>query len=217
MIIARKKTTNSVEENSVEKNEVKKRKILIVEDNNDVLESYRLSFEKSNFNVISAQDKNDAIKNYVENAPFDIILFDMFLPNCKAFELVDELKQSYNLTEPFIFVSGEPSLDVVLEAIRSGPSEYIMKPISNRDLIQRVMNILDRREKLNDKLYFMNTTVERIRVLEMKYEKDLHDYISYFSGFSDKTINSLDSMFQQNLVELLDFLKTFSECLDKLK
>lgn len=176
-----------------------------------------MSFEKSDFEVFSAQDKNEAINRYCENGPFDIILFDMFLPNCKAYELVEELKRDYNLTEPFIFVSGEPSLDVVLEAIRSGPREYIMKPISNRELIQRIVKILEENEKLNDQLCFMNSTVEKIRIFEKKYDKNLSDYISYFSQLSSQSSIGLDSTFQQNMLELLEFLKAFSECLEKIK
>jgi PleD family two-component response regulator len=176
-----------------------------------------MSFEKADFVVFSAQDKTEAIKIYFESGPFDIILFDMFLPNCKAYELVEELKRDYNFNEPFIFVSGEPSLDVVLEAIRSGPREYIMKPISNRELIQRIVKILEEKEKLNDNLSTMKTTVEKVRVLEKKYNRDLQDYISYYSQFSNQSSITLDSAFQQNTSELLEFLKAFSECLRKLK
>ena len=176
-----------------------------------------MSFEKYNFEVFTAQDKSDALNRYSEHAPFDFVLFDMFLPNCKAYELVDELKRLYHFSEPFIFVSGEPSLDVVLEAIRSGPSEYIMKPISNRDLIQRIFKILEEKEKENDKFSIMSSTIEKIRVLESKYEKSFEVYIDYFSNQGVSNSKSLDDEFQKNLKELLEFLTNFGDCLEKLK
>jgi PleD family two-component response regulator len=214
--MARKKAP-AIEQKELEPEPTNLKKILIVEDQQSVLDAYQITMKSNGFKIFAAHDFQEAIDTYRDNAPFDICLLDMFLPNCKGYELIDHLKTQFNMSEPFIFISGEPSLDTVLDAIKSGPSEYIMKPISNRELMQRINKVLEKKEQQDTRLSIVGSTIEQVILLNDKYEKDLGDYIEYFTTKLSNPSVKDDLQFHENLTQSIELLKIFHSCLQKIK
>jgi DNA-binding response OmpR family regulator len=126
---------------------VKTEKIVVIEDEADILEVIEYNLRREGFDVVSSESGEDGLEK-VESAAPDLILLDLMLPEIDGIELCRRLK-SDPLTAgiPIIMVTakGEES-DVVL-GLGVGADDYVTKPFSPKELIARVKAVL-RRGKL---------------------------------------------------------------------
>ena len=114
-------------------------KILLLEDDvilNEIIEEFLLSL---NYEVISAFDGNKAEELiYEEN--FDLLLFDVNIPNITGFELLKNIRQN-NINIPTIFITSRHTSDDVKIGFNSGCDDYIKKPFELSELQLRIENI----------------------------------------------------------------------------
>ncbi|MGD8869866.1 MAG: response regulator [Gemmatimonadales bacterium] len=126
---------------------MKTEKIVVIEDEADILEVIEYNLRREGFDVVSSESGEDGLEK-VESAAPDLILLDLMLPEIDGIELCRRLK-SDPLTAgiPIIMVTakGEES-DVVL-GLGVGADDYVTKPFSPKELIARVKAVL-RRGKL---------------------------------------------------------------------
>ena len=106
-------------------------KILLLEDDvilNEIIEEFLLSL---NYEVITAFDGNKAEELiYEEN--FDLLLFDVNIPNITGFELLKNIRQN-NINIPTIFITSRHTADDVKIGFNSGCDDYIKKPFELRN------------------------------------------------------------------------------------
>jgi len=101
---------------------------LIVDDEpaiRDVLVGF---FESFGFETESAVDGEEALKIFRQNT-FDVVISDMMMPNMDGMELLNELKR----IDPdviIILITGYPSMDTAIDAIKKGAKDYITKPFN---------------------------------------------------------------------------------------
>ena len=114
-------------------------KILLLEDDvilNEIIEEFLLSL---NYEVISAFDGNKAEELiYEEN--FDLLLFDVNVPNITGFELLKNIRQN-NINIPTIFITSRHTSEDVKIGFNSGCDDYIKKPFDLSELQLRIENI----------------------------------------------------------------------------
>ena len=114
-------------------------KILLLEDDvilNEIIEEFLLSL---NYEVISAFDGNKAEELiYEEN--FDLLLFDVNIPNITGFELLKNIRQN-NINIPIIFITSRHTADDVKIGFNSGCDDYIKKPFELSELQLRIENV----------------------------------------------------------------------------
>ncbi len=119
-------------------------KILVVDDEKDVIESLRMSLESDNYSVVEAYTGSEAIKKARSEAP-DLILLDVMLPDITGYETCNRLKKNA-LTKsiPIIMLSGLSGItknDKKL-GLDLGAEGYITKPIDTDELKERICSIL---------------------------------------------------------------------------
>jgi len=127
-----------------------KPKILIVEDEADILEIIAYNLSREGFRVLSSRDGEEALDLARSEEP-DLVLLDLMLPGMDGIEVCRRLKDEPRAAElPIIMVTakGEES-DVVL-GLGVGADDYIVKPFSPRELVARVKAVL-RRGPLKEK------------------------------------------------------------------
>lgn len=118
-------------------------KILIVEDEPQMLQNMQQSLEKEQYQVEAVADfKTAAEKIGVYN--YDCILLDIGLPDGNGLELLKQLKQM-NKDGGVIIVSAKDSLDDRLEGLDLGADDYLPKPFHMAELHARVKAVLRRR------------------------------------------------------------------------
>ncbi len=119
-----------------------KAKILIVENEKDVVELIRYNLNKGGYETDTALTGLQALDKAIDYQP-DLILLDLMLPEINGLEVCDNLK--YNtLTEaiPVVMLTAKGTEADIRKGFEMGASDYVTKPFSPRDLLARINAIL---------------------------------------------------------------------------
>ncbi|MBM4031202.1 MAG: response regulator transcription factor [Planctomycetes bacterium] len=118
-------------------------KILVVEDEPDLLMGLQDNLELEGYQVATAQDGQAALDLAMKACP-DLILLDIMLPKVNGFEVLRQLRQK-GLGAPVIMLTAKSQeVDRVL-GLELGADDYITKPFSVRELLARIKAVLRRR------------------------------------------------------------------------
>ena len=121
-----------------------KEKILIVEDEKDIVKMLEYNLKKEGFRVVDAQDAEDALDLAVREHP-DLILLDLMLPGMDGFEVCKALKkESKTSSIPIIMLTAKSQESDKVVGLELGADDYITKPFSPRELIARIKAVLRR-------------------------------------------------------------------------
>lgn len=120
-------------------------KILIVEDEKDVLELIRYNLDKGGYGTDTALTGRQALDKAIDYAP-DLILLDLMLPEIDGLEVCDNLKHNA-ATEaiPVVMLTAKGTEADMVKGFQVGASDYITKPFSPRDLLTRIKETLGRK------------------------------------------------------------------------
>ncbi len=118
------------------------KKILYIEDNQDTADAVKIILDKEGYKTEALACGKDALKRISEEN-FDLILLDIMLPDMSGWDIFETLKKR-NVNTKFAFLSAIPiSSDRMTELEKAGISDYITKPFSKIELIEKVNKILD--------------------------------------------------------------------------
>ncbi len=119
-------------------------KLLLVEDERDFRNLLTSFLEIQGFEVISAEDGEDGWDKYKEACP-DLCILDIMLPKKDGFALAQEIKKN-NPDMWIVFLTARNLKEDRLKGLALA-DDYICKPFEIEELVQRIQNLLDRREK----------------------------------------------------------------------
>ena len=123
---------------------MKKSKIVVIEDEVDILEVINYNLSKEGFDVYSALEGEEGLALIKKEVP-DLVLLDLMLPGLDGIEICRKLKTDYSTRSiPIIMVTakGEES-DIVL-GLGMGADDYMVKPFRPRELMARIRSVLRR-------------------------------------------------------------------------
>lgn len=117
-------------------------KLLIVEDDENILSFLKRGFKEEGYTVDEANDGEDGeylatINNY------DVIILDWMLPLKSGIEILESLK-SKNITTPTIMLTAKSDIDDRVTGLTKGADDYLSKPFSFKELHARVMALYRR-------------------------------------------------------------------------
>ena len=117
-------------------------KILVVDDDLDIIEILKYNLNKSGYLVKSAKNGIEAIKKAKKFIP-NIILMDVMMPEMSGIEACSEIKQIDELSETMIiFLSARSEDYTQISAYDAGADDYISKPIKPKILLKKISNIV---------------------------------------------------------------------------
>lgn len=117
------------------------KKILLVDDEEDILEFLKYNLEQENFEVMVSTNGKDALKQISQNP--DLIVLDIMMPGMDGFELYELIKKHKESQEiPIIFLTAKSGETDEIKGLNLGASDYIQKPISPKKLIARIKSNL---------------------------------------------------------------------------
>jgi two-component system phosphate regulon response regulator PhoB len=120
-------------------------KILIVEDEEDILELVRYNLVREGYEVKDAKTGEEALK-IVQSAALDLIILDLMLPGVDGLEVAKILKNdSMTRTISIIMLTAKGEESDIVAGLELGADDYITKPFSPRILIARVRAVLRRK------------------------------------------------------------------------
>ncbi len=118
-----------------------RRKILVVDDDPEIVEMLVFNLKKAGFAVGTAVNGVEALKKVCSIAP-DVILLDLMLPELDGFAVCEVLRRGpTTATIPIIMVTAWASELARVAGLGGGADDFVTKPFSPRDLIARVMKL----------------------------------------------------------------------------
>lgn len=112
-------------------------KILLVDDEPDILEFLKYNLEHQGFEVLLAHNSEEAINKLAEKP--DLIILDVLMPHMDGFETCKRIKSKKEFENiPVVFLTAKNGEKDEISALGLGASDYIQKPISSNKLIARV-------------------------------------------------------------------------------
>jgi phosphate regulon transcriptional regulator PhoB len=122
------------------------KKILLIEDDKDIVELVKYNLEKDGFNVAASGDGATGLAQ-LRKSPPDLLLLDLMLPKLSGLEICKEVRKDVSLNRlPVLILTakGEEADRVV--GLELGADDYVTKPFSPRELVARVKALLRRAE-----------------------------------------------------------------------
>jgi len=141
-----------------------KEKLLVVDDEEDILELLRYNLNKEGFRVTPAGTGEEALKK-ARSDSFDLIILDLMLPGIDGLEVTRKLKDDPKTrTMPIVMLTAKGEEPDVVTGLELGADDYITKPFSPRVLTARVRAVLRRKS---------SQTVEPNAVVQI-HELEIH-------------------------------------------
>jgi DNA-binding response OmpR family regulator len=119
------------------------RKILIVDDEPNIVMSLEYTFKKNNFEVFIARDGQEALDILKTQFP-DIIILDIMMPLVDGFETLEQIKKNEQLNHcKVIFLSAKNKESDIEKGMALGADAYLTKPFSIKKVVEQVNELLE--------------------------------------------------------------------------
>ena len=142
------------------------KKILIADDEPDILEIIQFNLQQEGYDVITAKNGDEAIEKAKKNEP-DLIILDIMMPGKTGMEVCNILRMIPNFKETLIvFLTAMSDESTEIKGLETGADDYLTKPISPKVLLSKV-NALFRR------LHKEASTIIKMGDMEIDREKYL--------------------------------------------
>lgn len=115
-------------------------KILFADDNPEIREVLRILLESEGFEVIEAQNGNEAVA--LADESIDLIILDVMMPGCSGYSVCAQIRR--RLMTPILFLTAKSQDSDKLLGFSAGADDYLVKPFSYTELTARVKAMLRR-------------------------------------------------------------------------
>ncbi len=189
------------------------KKILIVDDEKDILDLLEFNLEAEGYKIVLAKDGEEALEKAKKKSP-DLILLDIMLPKKDGWEVLRELRATKDTAHiPVIFLTAKDSEIDEVVGLELGAEDYVVKPIAIRKLLARIKTALRRTTASEPEspksLQFngliidpssYNVTIDGKEVMLTKKEFDILCYLAQRPGRVITRRILLDELWDDNVV-----------------
>ena len=124
-----------------------KNRVLLVDDDKQILNSLRVYLELENYEVFTASNGQEALEKVTGNKP-EILVLDIMMPEMDGFEVLETIKKNEELSSiPVIMLTAKGQPVDVLKGYKMGASSYMTKPFNLNELVENIELILNPEEK----------------------------------------------------------------------
>ncbi|MDO8603109.1 MAG: response regulator [Candidatus Omnitrophota bacterium] len=170
-----------------------KEKILIADDDSDILDVIRITLEAEGYEIIEAHDGQEAVDMIKKSTP-DLLITDFKMPKICGDEVCRILKQDILIQHmPIIMLTGKGETTDKIHGINAGADDYMVKPFEPQELVARVKMVLRRtaRDLDANPLTRLPGNVSIINELRIRITKNELFAVCYvdldkFKAFNDK-------------------------------
>jgi len=121
---------------------MKMKKILIVDDEPNIVMALEYTFKKNNFEVFIARDGQEALDITKTNFP-DMIILDIMMPLVDGYATLEQIRKDNNLKHTkVIFLSAKNKESDIEKGMALGADAYLTKPFSIKKVVDKVMELL---------------------------------------------------------------------------
>ena len=151
-------------------------KILLVDDEEDIIEFLTYNLRKEGFRVSSARNGAKAVKKAVKEVP-DLIILDVMMPEMDGITALEQIRSIKKLDNTLVILLTARAEDYTqIQGFEAGADDYVTKPVKPKVLVKRVMALLRRANKGKEnpqKLEFENLTIDQVKYVVVKNGKEI--------------------------------------------
>jgi two-component system OmpR family response regulator len=122
---------------------MEKFKVLIVDDEEDFLETIVKRLRARNIEVTGAESGYKALE-LIDDGNFDVVILDVKMPGLDGIETLREMKKKKPLVE-VIMLTGHASVESGIQGMQLGAFDYVMKPVALDELLEKVRQAYERK------------------------------------------------------------------------
>ncbi|RKY03493.1 hypothetical protein DRP77_06005 [Candidatus Poribacteria bacterium] len=116
----------------------RRRKVLLIDDEPEIIETVKFLLGLKNFEVVAAMDGVEGLEKAKSEKP-DLILLDLILPKLNGYEVCARLKRDPDTKDiPVLILTARDEAESILRAYRAGADEYIVKPFTTTVLLEKI-------------------------------------------------------------------------------
>src|SRR5712692_4524101 len=119
------------------------RRVLVADDEPDLLYAIKLYLEDEGYTVFTAMNGYEALEILKERIP-DVVVLDVMMPDLDGFETLKQLRETWVVPVIMLTAKGEEADKV--RGLGLGADDYVTKPFSQRELLSRIQAVLRRAE-----------------------------------------------------------------------
>jgi two-component system alkaline phosphatase synthesis response regulator PhoP len=121
---------------------MQKYSILLVEDEEHLHEALKLNLEMEGYEVDSAYDGQEALKQ-IQSAHYDLVILDIMLPSLDGFSITERMRLNNNQT-PILILSAKNTSANRVQGLKLGADDYLTKPFNLEELLLRVAKMIQK-------------------------------------------------------------------------
>ncbi len=166
-----------------------RKKILVADDEPDVLSLVALNLQRAGYDVLKAQDGEQALRLAVEHMPALLVL-DVMMPGLSGLDVVKQLKQNVKTARiPILMLTARADEVDRIVGLELGADDYVTKPFSPREIVLRVQSVLRRVEAPAEPVEMLE--VGSIRVDRVRHEVFIGGVLEEFTATEFKLLSVL--------------------------
>lgn len=125
-------------------------RVLLVEDDKDILDLYAISFQRAGFVVYTANDGKQAIEKYNSKQP-DLVLLDIMMPNVDGYEVLREIRKDHKKYIPVIMLTNLNMEHFAKQGSIDDVDAYLVKSnFTPSEIVQKAIEVLKLNKKIKD-------------------------------------------------------------------
>ena len=168
---------------------MKKKKIIVVEDEPDLVDVVTYNLQREGYFVLAAQRGDEGL-NLIRSERPDLVLLDLMLPGMDGLSICRQMKSDNSLSEiPIIIASAKGEESDVVIGLEMGADDYLAKPFSPRELLARIKAVLRRgapRDVIRERLVIRDLVID-----SGKHEVRIEDEIISLTSTEFKLLHHL--------------------------
>lgn len=193
--------------------------ILIVDDNPQNIQLVATHLKTENYRISFAQSGMDALEK-IRNAPFDLVLLDIMMPEMDGYETCRRIHEMPESREtPVIFITAKIDKDSIVRGFEAGAVDYIMKPFHSAELLVRIRTHLELKS-YRDRLEEINIDLNKEILKGIQMETELRESRAELQKvnrqlYEKATTDSLTGLLNRR--KMLDFIEYEHERTDRTR
>jgi len=129
----------------VKNNDFKEKNVLLVDDEDHILSTSTLCLQSSGINAVLTTNDSREVMQTLERESVAVIVLDLQMPVLSGMELLPDIVRNYPHV-PVIIVTANDEIDTVVECIKTGAFDYLVKPVNSNRLVTSVRRALEMSE-----------------------------------------------------------------------
>ena len=162
--------------------------LLYVEDDHQVRDKFVVILNKLFKQVFVAVDGVDGLEKFHQSnkdkAYIDLIISDIAMPNMDGMEFLENIRK-INTSVPFIFTTAHTNTEFLISSIQEGVSDYFVKPVDTKAIIQKVQTTCELRKKDKEILHYQKEAQKYLDVINKVAMVTIFDHDGNFTFVND--------------------------------